>query len=144
MFSKQISGSSQESNIFIDASHFLNFLAVFVEFETLSVKKLKMAKRKVSQEDLRKMMAQVKTSKAPSASGPANKKFKLSSRELALLEEQKREDERKKAKERERKAAALAGIPKPDAVPQKSILKNKSAPGSRARVYNIQRVGGGL
>ena len=90
-----------------------------------------MAKRKVTQDDLRKMMAQVKTSKGPStssSSAPPNKKYKLSSRELALLEEQRREDERKRLKEKERKAAALAGVPKPDAVPQKSILKNKSAP----------------
>ena len=88
-----------------------------------------MAKRKVTQDDLRKMMAQVKTTKAPAASGPASKKYKLSSRELALLEEQKREDEKKRAKEKERKAAALAGLPKPDAVPQKSILKNKPTSG---------------
>ena len=88
-----------------------------------------MAKRKVTQDDLRKMMAQVKTTKASASTGPASKKYKLSSRELALLEEKKREDESKRAKERERKAAALAGLPKPDAVPQKSILKNKPTNG---------------
>jgi hypothetical protein len=88
-----------------------------------------MAKRKVTQDDLRIMMAQVKTAKGPAtSSAPPNKKYKLSSRELALLETQRREDERKRAKDKERKAAALAGVPKPDAVPQKSILKNKSAP----------------
>jgi hypothetical protein len=89
-----------------------------------------MAKRKVTQDDLRKLMAQAKTAKGPApASSASSKRYKLSSRELALLEEQKREDERKRAKEREKKASALAGLPAPDAVPQKSILKNKSAPG---------------
>ena len=88
-----------------------------------------MAKRTVTQDDLRKLMAQAKTAKGPQTNAASSKRYKLSSRELALLEDQKREDERKKAKEREKKAAALANLPSLDAVPQKSILKNKSAPG---------------
>ena len=89
-----------------------------------------MAKRKVSQEDLRKMMAQAKTSKPSASAPPVNKKYKLSSREVALLEVQKKEAEGKKTKEMERKAAALAALPKPDAVPRKTILKNITAAGN--------------
>lgn len=78
--------------------------------------------------DLQRYNFQIKTSGAKDASGPGNKKYKLSSRELALMEEQKRDEERRKSREKEKKAAALASLPPvPDAsaVPQKSILKNK-------------------
>ncbi len=46
------------------------------------------------------------------------------------MEEQKRDEERRKSREKEKKAAALASLtPVPDASaqPQKSILKNKSS-----------------
>ena len=46
------------------------------------------SKRKVSQDDLRKLMANMKSN--PSVS---NKKLKLSSKELALIEEEKRQKE---------------------------------------------------
>jgi len=71
-------------------------------------------------------LSKIKTSKDASGQ-PPNKKYKLSSKEQALIEEQKREDERRKSREKEKKAALAAALPNPDAVPQKSILKNKPA-----------------
>ena len=86
------------------------------------------SKRKVNQDDLRKMMAKVKTGSNVSAPGSTvSKRYKLSSRELALMEEQKRQqEERRKVKEAQTKAslAKLPPAPLPDAKPQKSILKN--------------------
>ena len=87
------------------------------------------SKRKINQGDLRKMMAQVKTGASGSQGGGAtiSKRYKLSSRELALMEEQKKQQEdRKKLREAQNKAslAKLPPAPPPDARPQKSILKN--------------------
>ena len=87
------------------------------------------SKRKINQDDLRKMMAQVKTGTKSSSGGglPISKRYKLSSRELSLMEEQKRQqDERKKLKEAQNKASLskLPPAPPPEAKPQKSILKN--------------------
>ena len=50
------------------------------------------SKRKINQDDLRKMMAQVKTGTKSSSGGgaPISKRYKLSSRELSLMEEQKK------------------------------------------------------
>ena len=47
------------------------------------------SKRKVTQDDLRKMMANIKSTNDKTSTVP--KKLKLSSRELALLEEEKRQ-----------------------------------------------------
>jgi len=47
------------------------------------------AKRKVTQDDLRKLMADLKSD--PGKTSSANKKSKLSSKELALIEDQKRQ-----------------------------------------------------
>ena len=85
------------------------------------------SKRKVNQDDLRKMMAKVKT--GSNITGPGStvsKRYKLSSRELALIEEQKRQqEERRKLKEAQTQASLskLPPAPPPDAKPQKSILK---------------------
>ena len=89
------------------------------------------SKRKVKQEDLRQMMAKVKPSSAGGSSSGASisKRYKLGSRELALLEEQKRQqEERKRLKEAKIKASQAKLLPAPssDAKPQKSILKNTS------------------
>lgn len=89
------------------------------------------SKRKLNQDDLRKMMAKVKT--GSNVSGPGSnvsKRYKLGSRELALMEEQKRQqEERRKVKEAKNKASLskLPPAPAPDAKPQKSILKNTVA-----------------
>ena len=48
------------------------------------------AKRKVTQDDLRKLMADLKSD--PGKTSSANKKSKLSSKELALIEDQKRQN----------------------------------------------------
>ena len=89
------------------------------------------SKRKINQGDLRKMMAQVKTGSGGVQGGATvSKRYKLSSRELALMEEQKRQQEdRKRLKEAQNKAALakLPPAPLPGARPQKSILKNTCA-----------------
>ena len=96
------------------------------------IKDTKMAsKRKVNQDDLRKMMAKVKTGSAvgPATGASISKRYKVSSRELILMEEQKRQqEERKRLKEAQSKASQLKlpPAPPPDAKPQKSILKNTS------------------
>ena len=86
------------------------------------------SKRKVNQDDLRKMMAKVKTGSNTSGPGSTvSKRYKLSSRELALMEEQKRQqEERRKLKEAQTHTSLskLHPAPPPDAKPQKSILKN--------------------
>ena len=90
------------------------------------------SKRKINQGDLRKMMAKVKTGSGagPGSGASASKRYKLSSRELSLMEEQKKQQvERKRMKEAQIKTsqAKLPPAPPPDAKPQKSILKNKAA-----------------
>ena len=90
------------------------------------------SKRKVNQDDLRKMMAKVKTgSSAGNGSGPSvPKRYKISSREKALIEEQERQrNELKRFKEAQNKAALakLPPAPSPNAKPQKSILKNTAS-----------------
>ena len=90
------------------------------------------SKRKINQDDLRKMMAKVKTGSGVGPGGGASisKRYKLSSREFALMEEQKRhQEERKRLKEAQSKASQvkLPPAPPPDAKPQKSILKNTAA-----------------
>jgi len=85
------------------------------------------SKRKINQDDLRKMMAKVKTGASSGASVP--KRYKISSREKALMEEQeKQKSELRKMKEAQNKAmlAKIPPAPLPDAKPQKSILKNTS------------------
>jgi len=103
-------------------------------------KKQKMGK-KVAQSDLREMMQKMKAEKGQSVSKDSRlKKYKLSSKELALLEMEKK----RKADEeisRKQKFAKKAGVPehffdsaKTKAFlnlkkePQKSILKNKGTP----------------
>ena len=86
------------------------------------------SKRKINQDDLRKMMAKVKTGASSGASVP--KRYKISSREKALMEEQeKQKSELRKIKEAQNKAmlAKIPPAPLPDAKPQKSILKNTSS-----------------
>ena len=82
-----------------------------------------MSKRKIDQDQLRKLMAKAAGPAKPTAS---SKRYKVSAREMALIEEQKRQDEKEKAKARqlkEQKKAAMTPVPAPDVKPAKSILK---------------------
>ena len=87
------------------------------------------AKRKVSQDDLRKMMQDMKSNKTASTSS-STKKLKLSSRELAFIEEEKRQKavrDQEKIRLKQEKMARI--VPNQGLQPKKSILKN-SAPTS--------------
>ena len=78
------------------------------------------SKRKVTQDDLRKLMANMKSN--PSAS---NKKLKLSSKELALIEEEKRQKsirDQEKIRLKQEKMARI--VPNQSLQPKKSILKS--------------------
>jgi len=80
------------------------------------------SKRKVTQDDLRKLMADMKSN--PSVS---NKKLKLSSKELALIEEEKRLKsirDQEKIRLKQEKMARI--VPNQGLQPKKSILKNSS------------------
>ena len=80
------------------------------------------SKRKVTQDDLRKLMANMKSN--PSAS---NKKLKLSSKELALIEEEKRQKsirDQEKIRLKQEKMARI--VPNQSLQPKKSILKSSS------------------
>lgn len=80
------------------------------------------SKRKVTQDDLRKLMANMKSN--PSV---ANKKLKLSSKELALIEEEKRQKsirDQEKIRLKQEKMARI--VPNQSLQPKKSILKNTS------------------
>jgi zinc finger protein 830 len=86
-------------------------------------------KRKVTQNDLRKLMADMKSGSSASTStskvGP--KKMKLSSRELALIEDQKRQKaQRDQEKIRLKEERMARVVPNKNLKPQKSILKNSS------------------
>ena len=84
------------------------------------------AKRKVTQNDLRKMMAEMKS--GTSLSKPsAPKKLKLNSKELALLEEEKRQKAvRDQERIRLKQEHMSRVVPNKDLQPKKSILKNNS------------------
>ena len=82
------------------------------------------SKRKVSQDDLRKMMEKIKGSSDKTTS----KKLKLSSRELALLEEEKRQKalrDQEKIRLKQEKMARI--VPNQALQPKKSILKNSGS-----------------
>merc|ERR1712110_111433 len=87
---------------------------------------LKMAaKRKVTQDDLRKLMADLKSD--PGKTSSANKKSKLSSKELALIEEEKRQKsirDQEKIRLKQEKMARI--VPNQSLQPKKSILKSTS------------------
>jgi len=102
--------------------------------------------KKVNQNDLRQMMAKMKTEKANSAANNKLKKYKLSSRELALIDEEKKRKAEEQNEEK-RKFAKKAGVPENffdsaktkaflnlNKAPQKSILKKKSSSGAGASV----------
>ena len=81
------------------------------------------SKRKVTQDDLRKMMANIKSTNDKTSTVP--KKLKLSSRELALLEEEKRQKalrDQEKIRLKQEKMARI--VPNQSLQPKKSILKN--------------------
>ena len=83
------------------------------------------SKRKVTQNDLRKLMSDMKTGTSKSS---VPKKMKLSSRELALLEEEKRQKalrDQEKIRLKQEKIARI--VPNQSLQPKKSILKNSSS-----------------
>merc|ERR1712088_331688 len=84
-----------------------------------------MGKRKVTQDDLRKLMADLKSD--PGKTSSANKKSKLSSKELALIEDQKRQKsirDQEKIRLKQEKMARI--VPNQGLQPKKSILKTTS------------------
>jgi len=89
------------------------------------------SQKKVSQADLRKLMSGSINKSGGASSATSSKRYKVSGRELALIEEQKRiklaEKERKAAKASAAAAALAATLPPTDAKPVKSILKNKAS-----------------
>lgn len=92
------------------------------------------AKRKVSQEDLRKLMGDMKSNTGKSSIG--GKKLKLTSKELALLEEEKRQKsirDQEKIRLKQEKMARI--VPNQGLQPKKSILKNSSVVSTNYR-YN--------
>ena len=87
------------------------------------------SKRKVTQDDLRKMMAEIKSKPEKPAAGGGAKKLKLSARELALIEEEKRQKalrDQEKIRLKQEKMARI--VPNQGLQPKKSILKNSSGP----------------
>jgi len=102
--------------------------------------------KKVSQTEMRQMMQKMKAEKAPSTSTDSRlKKYKLNSKEIALIEMEKK----RKADEeidKKKKFAKRAGVPETffdsaktkaflnlQKAPQKSILKNSGSPSPSAR-----------
>ena len=106
----------------------------FAKHQTLA-----MASKKVSQSEMRQMMQKLKAEKSSEAQD-RKRKYKLSSKEMALLEmEKKRKIDEKLIQKKS--VAKNAGVPENffdsaktkaflnlGKAPQKSILKNKSAP----------------
>ncbi len=90
----------------------------------------------VAQSDLRKLMQKVKTGGTASSSSsslpkidPKLRKYKLTVRELQLLEDQRRSKEEKRRAKAEAAEGAKKSLPEGffDAKPVKSILKNSSS-----------------
>ena len=95
------------------------------------------AKRKVTQDDLRKLMADLKSD--PGKTSSANKKSKLSSKELALIEDQKRQKsirDQEKIRLKQEKMARI--VPNQGLQPKKSILKTKSVSNYNPQLQNHQ------
>jgi len=101
-----------------------------------------MTNKKISQEQLREMMNKMKAKagKGDEPSSDRKRKYKLSSKELVLLEEEKKKRNVEKINEK-KEVAAKAGVPENffdsaktkaflnlKQAPKKSILKNSSAP----------------
>lgn len=95
------------------------------------------AKRKVTQGDLRKLMADLKSD--PGKTSSANKKSKLSSKELALIEDQKRQKsirDQEKIRLKQEKMARI--VPNQGLQPKKSILKTASVSNYNPHLQNHQ------
>ena len=91
--------------------------------------------KSIGKEEMRKMMQKLKTEKLGSAAATStNKKYKLSSRELALMEEQKNRERREKEKKIAEKRK-FDGQKLPEA-PKRGILKNSSAPPTQGILKN--------
>jgi len=95
--------------------------------------------KKVSQAELRTLMAKMKTDKAAAAKDKRLKKYKLGTKEMALIEHEKKRKAEEDNEER-RKVARNAGVPENlfdsaktkaflnlNKAPQKSILKNRGS-----------------
>jgi len=115
--------------------------------------------KKVSQNELRQMMAKLKErEKEKGASSTKLKKYKLSAREMALIEEEKKRKAEEQNEER-RKFAKNAGVPENffdsaktkaflnlNKAPTKSILKKKepsAAPGANAKATGNEWISSG-
>ena len=107
----------------------------------------------MSQEALRQMMQKMKAEKGDS--GGAKRKYKLSSKELALLEQEKKRKLEERASEK-KEQAKKAGVPENffdsaktkaflnlNKAPQKSILKNSSRPASKTIDDQVKAMPGG-
>merc|ERR1719394_403413 len=84
------------------------------------------SKRKVAQDDLRKLMADMKSN--PGKPSATNKKLKLYSKELALIEEEKRQKslrDQEKIRLKQEKLARI--VPNQGLQPKKSILKSSGS-----------------
>ena len=99
-----------------------------------------MAAKKVSQEALRQMMAKMKADKGDVDRSDNKRKYKLGTKEIALLEQEKRRKTEERIQEK-KDASKKAGVPENffdsaktkaflnlNKAPQKSILKNSSKP----------------
>jgi len=107
----------------------------------------------VSQEALRQMMQKMKAEKGDG--GGTKRKYKLSSKELALLEQEKKRKQEERVSEK-KEQAKKAGVPENffdsaktkaflnlNKAPQKSILKNSSRPASRTVDDQVKATPGG-
>ena len=105
------------------------------------------SKRKVTQNDLRQMMANIKSTADKPSTVP--KKLKLSSRELILMEEEKKQKalrDQEKIRLKQEKMARI--VPNQNLPPKKSILKNSGGstpsyipppPGFKAKIPSIEQ-----
>lgn len=97
-----------------------------------------MTANKVSQETLRQMMQKMKAEKGETAKPDIKRKYKLSAKEIALMEQEKRK-KREETVQEKKDMAKKAGVPENffdsaktkaflnlNKAPQKSILKNSS------------------
>merc|ERR1719260_539537 len=117
-----------------------------------------MTANKVSQETLRQMMQKMKAEKGETAKPDLKRKYKLSAKEIALMEQEKRK-KREEIVQEKKDMAKNAGVPENffdsaktkaflnlNKAPTKSILKKKepsAAPGANARATGNEWISSG-